>query len=340
MLRSSLILLSIFSLFLVADCLDEPNLRTCGEFPFGTEGCGSACDVYCGEMLQRCPDLYPSASDCQRECSEPPGGGTIAQGAQGDTEGNTLACRITQALEGNCGEASLDESPSCEGDLCETYCETMENTICADAYSGIDNCLANCALLPPGTTDEDANTVACRQKYALAATIEPSPATCNAASAPGGNVCGQVCEVYCDLLEINCTGDNTIYPDRTSCLDTCNLMETEGIFTDWDFDIQEDSVQCRIYHAGAPAAAQPDVHCPHTSVYNIEHCGIDPALNVQPRAWPCPTFCSIVEDECPGLYSSEDECLSACEGFPEIVGLGPGEAPNIYPVSSLVCPSR
>ncbi|MEO1338977.1 MAG: hypothetical protein AAFV29_25260, partial [Myxococcota bacterium] len=109
-------------------------------------------------------------------------------------------------------------------------------------------------------------------------------------------------------------------------------------FTDWDFDFEFDTVQCRTYHAGPPAVASPETHCPHTRYYNDEHCGITPNLQPQPAGWPCGSYCGAVQAFCPGVYADMAACETACEQFPEIISLGQGEAPDLFPVTSTVCP--
>lgn len=126
--------------------------------------------------------------------------------------------------------------------------------------------------------------------------------------------------------------------DRETCTSICRLLPT-GDYDDWDFDLELDSVECRLYHAGPPARQNPMTHCPHASVYNVEHCGVDPANRNDP-AWPCTTFCNLMRLNCEGLYANDAECRADCETFPEVTGLQPGEVPQIYPVTGLQCPTR
>lgn len=319
-------------------CLDDPELRTCGEFPIGTPGCGEGCDVYCDEVINRCPGVFPNLETCLVDCAlEPAGGERIPDGAFGESSGNTLSCRIAQAVAGRCDQVGLVDSRTCGS--CAEYCSTMA-VACVGAYPSNDNCMELCALLPAGTSDIDANTVECRLKFARRARIEPNLGDCNAASPSGGGVCGSdPCIPYCDLVLANCQGNNQVYADRTECLDTCRLFQL-GDFRDWQFSREIDTLQCRIYHAGAPAFFLPDVHCPHTRVYNDEHCGVVPMLPEQPSGWPCVTFCDMTRRNCPGLYGSDEECRTACRAFPEVRDLRVGSFPNIYPVTSTVCPTQ
>lgn len=239
---------------------------------------------------------------------------------------------------------SCEEFPLAErGESCEIncigYCQSILE-VCPNAYPTVDNCEASCLLLPEGTVGVDENSIACRIRYVGEALVEPSDLNCNAASFWGGGICGEVCPLYCDLVQQNCTGSDQVYPDRRTCLTTCDVLNAAGRFDDWVFTAEVDSVQCRLYHAGPPAVQSPQLHCPHTRVYNDEHCGIDPSLNPQPDDWPCRTFCKLMERNCATVYASTTECLTACSAFPEVMNLTPGQEPNIYPITSTVCPTR
>lgn len=321
-------------------CIETPIRALCAEFPIGeVDGCGDGCDLYCEAMNDSCPDTFGSIEACIVSCrDEPPGGQLIPDGNFGDREGNSLSCRISYALEEDCEEAALVGSKACSGVSCQDYCSELMSTGCSDAYASVGSCEDSCAFLTPGTDDMDANTVACRAKYAGLATLEPSPANCNAASIGGGRTCGDdPCEVYCDLLETNCQGDNAVYTDRSTCMQTCALFEP-GEYDDWDFDKEVNSIACRLYHAGPPAAALPATHCPHTGAYNEMHCGIDTTQVL--ADWPCITYCDLVMGNCPGVYATLAGCRVDCATFPEVVNLQEGEIPQLYPVSTLECPTR
>ncbi len=116
------------------------------------------------------------------------------------------------------------------------------------------------------------------------------------------------------------------------------MMNDQGDYTDWAFSIEKDTIQCRTYHAGPPAAVQPDVHCPHAAVYNKMHCGIDPNADPQPSDWACESYCNIVQKNCPGVYASPMECKTACATLPDVVASS--NDPQIYPVSTKTCPTN
>lgn len=315
-------------------CLSDPDLPICAEFEFGIEGCGTPCEAYCELMLRDCSEVYTTEARCMNDCANEPVTDFV-NGRLGDLEGNSLACRVSYALEGQCVDASLRNTTTCLGASCDDYCALMMSD-CEGAYPSLDYCKSFCAELPRGPSGVDANTVECRMSYAEQAAT--SPGLCNAASMGGGNVCGDVCEVYCDFLDMNCVGGNAVYADRTRCIDTCNLMDSDGGIDDWSFDHEIDTVQCRLYHAGPPAVLEPGTHCNHAGVYNSVHCGVDPQASVTPPDWPCDTYCGLVLEHCPEVYGSELECSMACALLPEVVSADPAKGPDIYPKSSLACP--
>ncbi len=320
-------------LVLLSGCLTDPELPTCAEFPLGQEGCGTPCEVYCELMLSDCSEVYNTQARCMNDCANEPVTPFVV-GTQGDREGNSLSCRISYALEGECAEASLNSTSQCTGASCGDYCDLMMSN-CEGAYPSVDYCLSVCGALAPGSLAVDANTVACRLSYAEQTATDPS--ACDAASMSGGNVCGDPCEVYCDFLDMNCTEANAVYADRSTCLSTCNLLDKGGGVDDWSFSLEFDTVQCRLYHAGPPAVLEPATHCNHAGVYNSVHCGVPPG-GVAPPTWPCITYCDLVMEHCPGVYASDLECETMCALIPEVLAADPATGPDIYPVASLTCP--
>ena len=312
-------------------CIESPELRDCIDFPIGTEGCGTGCEIYCEEIVGRCPEVYSDEGACRIDCADEPVT-SLNEGAFGDESGNSLACRLTYLRRGECSEASLIDTTACVGASCDAYCDLML-THCEDAYPSRDNCVRSCEALPRAADDSDQNSVECRFKYATQASSSGDDADCDAASHGGGGVCGEVCDTYCNLVQTNCTDANAIYADRPTCEAVCEALDVEGRYFDWTENA--DSVQCRIYHAGEPARIGPGTHCPHTSVYNPEQCGGTDGSG----DWPCETYCGAVLRNCPGVYADAEECRADCAQFPEIQNVPP-EGPELYPVSTLECPTR
>lgn len=78
------------------------------------------------------------------------------------------------------------------------------------------------------------------------------------------------CALYCEQLSTNCTGDNAQYLDEADCMSFC---EASG-WPDGDAGAQGgNSIACRIYHGGAPAAGDPASHCPHAGPTGATVCG-------------------------------------------------------------------
>ncbi len=114
-----------------------------------------------------------------------------------------------------------------------------------------------------------------------------------------------LCDAYCDNVLTNCTGANQVYADRPSCLAACAAMPDDGS----PGAIDGNSVQCRIYHAGAPAMADPATHCPHTTISGGGVCGT-----------PCDAYCDQALANCTGanqLFADRPSCLATCARFPQ-----------------------
>lgn len=59
----------------------------------GANTCGDLCEVYCTQMMLRCPNSYASSSTCDTTCSA-----FAEDGAQDDVTGDTVQCRINHAV--------------------------------------------------------------------------------------------------------------------------------------------------------------------------------------------------------------------------------------------------
>ena len=321
-------------------CLSDPELKDCIDFAIGTDGCpASGCDTYCDEVMTRCPGTFNSRATCISNCASEPVNPSMVDGDFGDEGSNTLECRLTYLRQGVCENVTLLNNPVCVGPDCGEYCDAML-LACPDAYPNQDNCLDNCEAFPirPETFSEaDDDTAQCRLRYAQLALNNSDPTQCDAAGLNGGGVCGDdQCEPYCRAVTTNCTGDNAIYASFDNCMAFCSLMNVNGTYDDWNF--QADTVQCRTWHASAPAQNDPVTHCNHTRVYNVEQCGIQPNVPAQPDNWPCATFCDIVERNC-SSFPGEAPCTTTCEGLLAAEPFNAVIGPSIYPVSTFDCPT-
>lgn len=78
------------------------------------------------------------------------------------------------------------------------------------------------------------------------------------------------CVAYCTQIMTNCTGDNAQYDDTADCMSSCTALGwPEGTVG----ATGGNSIQCRIYHGGAPAVAGPAEHCPHAGPTGGGICG-------------------------------------------------------------------
>ncbi len=311
MVSRSLILLAVGALASLAlsSCLADPKLKTCADLPLRTAGCPSPCTVYCSLVARNCPALYADddgddaeerQATCEALCVEQ----LSDAGELGDRTGNTLQCRVTHAslaardAATHCPNADIGGGTQCLEDGCQLYCDLMTEH-CTGLYPNRPNCEESCKTFPSGK-DDDSNSFECRLKYARDAALE-GPLACEKASLNGGGVCGTPCEAYCDQVLANCSDpDDLLYPDRPACMAACGLLDSEGNAADWLTDV--DTVQCRTYHASAPARLLSEIHCPHAALYNDLKCGNT-----------CETYCRIMDRSCSGTYENDAACQAACE---------------------------
>lgn len=155
------------------------------------------------------------------------------------------------------------------GEACRTYCDTvLAHCTGADAvYVNRVQCLNVCRGMEPGVEGEDlGNTLHCRLSNARLAGDTAEPRSHCSQAGPGGAArpdLGNSCTTNCEGL---CAGMLSICPEQFSslnaCLADCALVPDLGGF---DLSVgQGSSVQCRLFHLSAAAAA-PDPHCRHAA---------------------------------------------------------------------------
>lgn len=227
-------------------------------------GAAPTCEYYCATVTATCTGgaaQYDNEAACLASCTA--NNLTWAVGTNADTVGNTLGCRQyhagAAANDDHCLHAGPTGGGVCGG-YCDVYCDAA-GANCAAAnvlYGDRNTCLAACATFPTdgNVNAPDGNSVQCRVYHLGAAKAEPA-VHCSHAGASGANVCGAWCEVYCDIMAVNCPD---AYDDRDACVTACGgfpvVSSTVNVSTG-------DSVQCRLYHADAAAN---DAHCDHASV--------------------------------------------------------------------------
>lgn len=265
---------------------------------------GDACTSYCDAATANCTDdnaIDFGDAGCFNTCIG------WAPGAEDDTSGATLACRMyhvsvagQQDPEVHCPHASPEGGGVCIPTLCETYCATLDDH-CTDDNSvdfGDSDCLTTCGGWAVGDEgDTDGDTTECRLYHAQAAANDAA-LHCPHASVDGGGVCvASECDIYCETVQANCADENTISFGDVDCQTACGGWKSgdEG-------DIDGDSVACRTYHAEA-AADDAALHCPHASVDGGGVC-VDP-----------PQACEVE-------YGSCDLGTPITEGLTCVLGLG------------------
>jgi hypothetical protein len=156
------------------------------------------CAGYCATYMTACTDYnaYANEQDCMDHCGQWP------LGAEADTAGDTLGCRLYHATVagtaepdvhcphagpaggGVCAEA---DAPSC-ADYCETYFDNCTEDL--NAYTDMDDCMTQCAPWYPGIEGDAAgNSVGCRTYHAGAPAVGDPELHCPHAGPGGDGVC-------------------------------------------------------------------------------------------------------------------------------------------------------
>jgi len=222
-----------------------------------------ACETYCTNALANCTGdntLYPGMDECMTTCA------VFPEGTPSDTAGNTAWCRTYHAGDPaamdpamHCPRASASGGTVC-GTPCEAYCSQMGANCGGEiaVFPSETDCMAACEAFPQDGAFYaiDGNSAQCRIYHASFPAAADGPTHCSHASPNGNGVCGTLCDAYCDQVVANC---GELFANEDACMNACEAFPTNG---EWDA-IWGDSVQCRIYHASFPAAADPATHCPH-----------------------------------------------------------------------------
>lgn len=110
---------------------------------------------------------------------------------------------------------------------CGKYCDLVMSSCTGDnvQYASNDECLAFCAHLPQTGDGEpkQAPSLSCRQYWADSPAHTNPAAYCLAAGPFGGNVCGDRCKAFCDVLLSACSpdGGTPIYGSASECATAC-----------------------------------------------------------------------------------------------------------------------
>lgn len=220
----------------------------------------------------------PNAGGGRADAS--PGGGHHSSG--GRTESASGGAATAGADSGEGGAAGAEpghagaggEGGSPEASVCERYCEQI-GAYCTgelEQYRDRAQCLKICAYLPEGELgDPDANTAACRLKYAGWARYASGTelaAYCRQAGPGGDGRCGSNCEGYCAIMMSVCTEDSADvyhYRDEPACLEACAALPLAEVPYSTSDPLVSDGnhVQCRLFHVTSAAMLDTEEHCEH-----------------------------------------------------------------------------
>lgn len=107
------------------------------------------------------------------------------------------------------------------------------------------------------------------------------------------------CSTYCSEIQMHCAPPDAQYANPESCLATC-MSFPKGALN----DMSQNTLGCRIYHAGAPAMTDAMTHCPYAGPAG-DRLKADPAAGCS-GGDVCANFCALEIKACGSL----DEPLS------------------------------
>ncbi len=169
---------------------DGGSSGAAGQSSDGTGG-PTLCETYCETVKNNCKDdleVYPNDKICLALCE------TMDPGSEDDTSGNTVYCRLNQAIaakntgepEDHCPVSGLAGGGVC-GENCDALCTAMLD-VCKDEWASRTACLDDCEGLEDlggyNTGEDSGPTVQCRIWHVGAATQAISPHCGHAAGAP------------------------------------------------------------------------------------------------------------------------------------------------------------
>ncbi|WP_437745287.1 hypothetical protein WMF39_09865 [Sorangium sp. So ce1504] len=249
--------------------------------PGGGGECGSNCESYCALRAAACTLEVATEEECVAMCAglKDVDNFDVIENHDGDT----LQCRLVHVSsatvdpEEHCPHASLTPVQPCgdpEGTepSCEDFCQVVMTSCTGDlaVYESRAQCLAVCAALPPGATeDRTENTVGCRKYHAYSAMLAPTT-HCPHAGPGGDGHCGVEepgsgttgnCVSYCTLFEAACKEALGEAYDGwgAACQDECSTMT--GAAHDSHYSVASaeggDTVSCRLLHVSR-AFENPD----------------------------------------------------------------------------------
>ncbi len=280
------------------------------------------CIEYCDAMETNCPEgtefqQYIDRDTCISTCN------AFDPGDRKDPSGNTLACRLRQAKAAAnssgefCGNAGALGGGEC-GTNCEAWCSLL-SAACPDDYEVLTNCEAVCGGLKDSgnrsfpTSYPTGSDLQCRVYHVGAAFDNPRVHCPHARYLPDSTCVEEdlepTCDEYCSKVMANCRPasgnepNRRVYDSRRECLAACEAFPIGK-----SSDLTENTVGCRIYHAGA-SATSPAVHCSHASPTGDGHCGLD---EDSPVTGNCTSYCLLYRKGCEDEFDAEFKDLAEC----------------------------
>jgi hypothetical protein len=183
----------------------------------------------------------------------------------------------------HCPHAQLPPSPpwcletQTDPPSCQEFCRLAIAACTGDlaVYESMNQCLAVCAALPPGTNgDRDQNTVGCRQWHCYNSILD-SVAHCSHTGPGGDGHCGADqppddlanCHAYCILLEHACASDfATKFPaGQSACQKDCSNQPASFLAArDSHYHVAStqngNTLSCRLLHVSR--ALTDSMECP------------------------------------------------------------------------------
>ena len=285
-----------------------------------------SCAEYCAAVTVNCAGpsaAYADEAECIAYCED---WAALPIGAYGDTNTNTVGCRLEQATEAALDASLCASAGPSGGNVCGSWCDNLchlagVNCTGPDALFADDaTCAAACDALPadaaPGVTSGD--SVQCRLYHlGVAGSAPPDSAAvhCPHGGPDGGGVCAKPpepvpdCGDYCAAITAACSGDDAQYPDEAACQAACEDLPPGALE-----DTSGNTLGCRQYWAGqAEAAEDPSAACAAAGPAGGDTCG----------SW-CEVYCELALSVCVDaatIYGDTDACMEECAAFP--VGTSP-----------------
>lgn len=133
------------------------------------------------------------------------------------------------------------------------------------------------------------------------ASCDPGLPACDPSKVPDVDGGPQsLCEMYCNRVMTNCTGNFAVYVGMETCMSVCQLLPpgTKN-------DVSGNTVYCRLNLAdNAKSTGEPNVECPGAGPGGNDLCGGN-----------CEALCIIMQSACSSSWSSTDDCQADCRAL-------------------------